>query len=465
MKELIKEYKNIFCNFLKDKRYLVTVILVAILSYGFTITHYSIGIDDLCLDRYVSGTYMLAENRWGTWLVYNILHITKFSPFWLDFIVTVLMVLMATLICTAMKKVLKDKTSIWTYVIFASIFLSNPIIGPFFIYQSTNLTVVLSNIIATISAILVIENAFTMKKKWIYLLNGIILTFAFAMYEACVQSFFAILFALLLLKFMVDKINTKEVLKVVFQGIISVILGLVGYYATGKVVSYILIKIQMDVKDYADHSIIWLNPSFLQYSLEEKIEYLQNELIIPLVVGITNYLPLKTLILSSLTAIIFGIKTIIKEKNCTKLFLILGVILSSFILIALKGTIMYRVQFSWTIMVAFICMYIFLEVNKTKILKYIASLILIWIIIIQTNNLNDFFYNDYKRYELEKEVSHEIARDIKNCKNYKNKTIFYMADGKNKNPFIDFIDNKNFTLQWGTAAFNELRSRNNKIYK
>ena len=207
MKETIKEYRNIFISFLKDKKYLYTVFWVAILSYGFTITHYAIGADDLCFDRYVQGTYILSAKRWGTWLLYNLLNITSFSPFWLDAIVMLLMIVVATIICSFMKKILKDKVNIWPYIIFSTVFISNPMIFRFFMYQSTNLAVVVSNAMVIILAIILIENYFSWKNKVNYFWIGLALIIPISMYEASAQTYLLILLMACLIKAIYNDIS------------------------------------------------------------------------------------------------------------------------------------------------------------------------------------------------------------------------------------------------------------------
>ena len=83
MRETISEYKKHIIDLLNNKVYVFFVILFAILSYGFTITNFSVGIDDLCFDRYVTGPYILAAGRWGTTLLYILLQInnTEFRRF------------------------------------------------------------------------------------------------------------------------------------------------------------------------------------------------------------------------------------------------------------------------------------------------------------------------------------------------------------------------------------------------
>ena len=77
MKDLYEGMKKL----LQDKVFVVFVVFAALLSFGFGITHVSVGIDDLCFDRYVTGTWMLSANRWATWAFYNLFKITSFSPF------------------------------------------------------------------------------------------------------------------------------------------------------------------------------------------------------------------------------------------------------------------------------------------------------------------------------------------------------------------------------------------------
>ena len=65
MKNILNDYKEQIKNFLSDRRYTITVIITLILSYGFAITHYSIGIDDLCFDRYVTRNIHIISKKMG----------------------------------------------------------------------------------------------------------------------------------------------------------------------------------------------------------------------------------------------------------------------------------------------------------------------------------------------------------------------------------------------------------------
>ena len=188
MKEIIKDYISEIKDLFKNRKYLYTIIFIAILSYGFAITHYAIGVDDLCFDRYVNGTYILSAKRWGTWLLYNILNISEFSPFWLDFLTATGIIIIAILVSVFIKKETKEKNII-PYIVFSGVFISSPIINNFFMYQSTNFAIVVSNMILIVCGMLIYYNYFKVKDKLMYLIIGFVMTIPISMYESCAQTF------------------------------------------------------------------------------------------------------------------------------------------------------------------------------------------------------------------------------------------------------------------------------------
>lgn len=463
MKEIVNNYKEIFISFIKNKKYIVSIIFVAILSYGFTITNYSIGVDDLCFDRYVEGTYILSAKRWGTWLLYNVLNITTFSPFWLDFIVATLMCITAIVVCTIIKKIVKDKINIWGYIIFSAIFISNPLISQFFMYQSTNLTVVISNLIAICAATILFENAINIKNKKSLLLPSVLLILAISMYEACIQTFLVMLFILLLIKTITDKMKFKEMASIIGIAFVSAIIGTLGYFVIGKIIILILDRLNMFPGDFANHSISWIDEGFLQADIYEKFNMIYANMINPLLEGVINYLPVRIFAIATIIAVLICIFKAIKQKQYVSILLMLGIILSNFILIVLQITVMYRIQFSWLLTIGFLGMYIFMQTRKNTILKYITSIILLLLIIIQTNNINNEFYEEHKRFEKEKYIANEIGMDVIECENYEQKKVIFHLEKLPEYVFDNNIDNKTYVLTWGTFAFREYVAETTKF--
>lgn len=454
MKTIIEEYKSEIKKLIVDPKYIVPVIFVAILSYGFAITHYSIGVDDLSFDRYVSGTYILSAKRWGTWLLYNILNIKEFTPFWSEFVVSTFMVIIAIILSAFLKKQSKDKINIWGCVIFSSIFISNPIINHFFIYQSTNLAVVISNLLMIIALILIMENYFGDKKIKIYIISIIFITLALSMYESCAQTYLVLLFISIFIKLVNEE--EKGIFKFFCISIGCLIFGILGYAITGKITLLILKQLGIRKPNFACAEIISIDKRILSMPKETRIiiwkKYL-SALIFDIMNGIRNYYPVKVLFLTSIIVLIAESINLLKTKKDGRIINIELMMFSNFILVILQVKIMYRIEFSWILTTAFLILYLYKIVKNRKILKYITSILIIFLIIFQTKKLNQTFYKDYIRFEKEKNVAIEIATDITKNTNYENKPIVYVNTLKNIT--LDDNEEKSGIINWGKEAFHE----------
>ena len=181
MNKIKEDYKKTIKYFCENKIFVIAIILVTILSFGFTITNSSVGMDDTAFDRYYAGKEMLAIGRWGAYILYQILNITEFIPFWLDFIAASVIMFTSVLWCLFLKKNLKEKLPIGAYIIFASVFISFPIINEIFIFENCNIAVMLGTFLASLGVMLFYENYNNIHKKSIYVLSALILTFAISM--------------------------------------------------------------------------------------------------------------------------------------------------------------------------------------------------------------------------------------------------------------------------------------------
>ena len=164
---MMSEYKNQLLYFLKSKKYIISVIITFILSFGYAITHESMGIDDISFDRYLNGgMYWLSQSRYGMWVIYNILNIKEFTPFWLDFMTAILIGIISLILCLFVRKNFsKLIKSDWVYVVFSCLLISNPIINFYYTYQVSSLSVTICNLISIILGIIVYENYFNKQTK------------------------------------------------------------------------------------------------------------------------------------------------------------------------------------------------------------------------------------------------------------------------------------------------------------
>ena len=460
MKKVLNEYKETIKYFLSDKRYIISVIIVAILSYGFTITHYSIGIDDLCFDRYVHGTYILSAKRWGTWLLYNVLQINEFTPFWLDTVVAIFMVVVAIILSTFLKKHLGDKIKMWGYILFSSLLISNPLINHFFIYQSTNLAIVISNLTVIICAIIIFENYFKENKKIINIVCGLILTIPIAMYESCAQTYIVLLFVTVFIKLIQNKTPNKKLYKYFCLSISMLILGIVLYFIIGNVLVFFLDKFNILQTNHAYTGSMWQVEKFRLMSIGEKLSAINEKFMQDFSI---YYLPVATFMGFSFITILLEVIKLIKTSKVLRIVSVLGIILSNFILIFMLLVILFRTQFSWIITTAFLGLYLYQSLCNKKVIGILLKIGAVFLIVIQTRTLNQYFYNEYKRYEKEKAIANDIAMNVMKTCDYKDKPIICIYTKQNGDKYRINRDNGNSLINWGITAFNEKQTELTKF--
>lgn len=130
--------------------------LTAACSYGFAVTHYSIGIDDTAVGLYLEEGLEVTMGRWTVFLVNKLFHLSEFSPFMMEFVGVLLLMLGVTLFAVLLRRIfgqevetgllpsngdieqgakhLRHQAEIWGYTFFACAFLSNPILSEVYVY-------------------------------------------------------------------------------------------------------------------------------------------------------------------------------------------------------------------------------------------------------------------------------------------------------------------------------------------
>lgn len=444
--------QNTFKEFLKDKKYMFSLILVIILSYGFMLTNYSVGIDDLSLNKYVSDTYILSAGRWGTWLTYNILQIKEFTPFWLDFIVVLILAITAIFCSCFFKKVSDSKLKRSSYIWFSISFISFPIISSFIVYQPTNLTVVISNLALIISIYFIYQNFMSNKLFKKYILIGILLAFPISMYESCCQTFVVVVFIVsFIYKRFHEDVPFKQILKFWITCFLVLLLGIVFNYLINLVIYFILNKLGLKRQNLANKKNILdvlEDMNMLKIIYKRKfIKIFASDLLFVVEFFAVSFLGL----------VIAGVESI--KRKSKNLLTYIFIILSNFILLFFMLNNLYRVCYSWAITIGFIFLFFNEEINfNKKILKNILYVIFAYIILIQTKSMNNLFYNDYKGYQRDILYANRIIQKIQDKCQDVNKPLYFVEDTENLLKLDNLelhSDNRAAYFDWAMDSFLE----------
>lgn len=445
MKELKEKYKNATKYFLENRMFIVIIILVTILSFGFTITNSSVGMDETAFDRYYQDKEMLESGRWGSYLIYSVLGIIEFTPFWVDFLVTTIIVIIALMWCTFLKKNLEGKLTLGAYIVFATVFISFPMINECYIFSNSSLAVMLGTFLASLGIMLFYENYSNIHKKIIYALVVMILAVAFSMYEACGQIMLVsiCITALLMLYTNKDK-KIKEIFKYAFCALGLLIVGVI----LDEIIVKLIYMAGIKASNEADKEISWG-----KYGIVESFQLI----LINIVNAMKNTKYFPVLIFDTFSGIGLAISILQsdKKKNWMILIIFIAMFLSNFAISMLQlDSVLYRTCTSWGLLVAIIIMVAYKFLSEYKITKILAIIMIGMLVLQQTKTLNQLFYNDYMRYQKDLHIAYELIYDLE--KDYDtSKPLVIMGTPYKGMGNYGAQSNSLSVLWWGKKAFND----------
>ena len=445
MENIKNEYKRVAKYFLKNKAFIVTIILVTILSFGFTITNSSVGMDETAFDRYYQDKEMLESGRWGSYLIYSCLNITKFIPFWVDFLVTCIIVMTAVLWCVFLKKNLEEKLSLGAYIIFATIFISFPIINECYIFSNSSLAVMIGTFLASLGIMIFYENYSNLHKKIIYVLIAILLAFAFSMYEACGQVMLVSICVTAILMIYTNKDKKiKDIFKYLFATLGVVVLAVI----LDEIVIKLIYLSGVRASNEADKEISWG-----RYGILESLQLI----VFNITEAMRNikYFPVLIFDIVSGIGLAISILQSDKKKNWMILVIFIAMFLSNFVISMLQlDYVLYRTCTSWGLFVAIIVMVAYKFLSEYKITKILATVCIVILVLLQTKYLNQLFYNDYMRYQKDLEIAHELIYDLEKSYNT-SKPLVIMGTPYKSIGGYGAQSNSLSVLWWGKKAFND----------
>ena len=135
---MIYELRKQIEYFLRNKIYMVSLIIAAVAGYGYEITHSSLGIDDVCIGLYFDDGLGVSIGRWPFYVINKLFHVTGFEPFIMEFAAVLILMFAAIVWSAVLRYILGDKLPIACYAVFSAMFLDYSLIAEVFIYYLQN---------------------------------------------------------------------------------------------------------------------------------------------------------------------------------------------------------------------------------------------------------------------------------------------------------------------------------------
>lgn len=408
----MKYYKEKIVELLKDVKFIIPVIITAILSFGFVITHHSINIDTLSYDRYFNEGELIAQGRISATIINKIFNVMSFNPFFVDAIAVIFLIIGSILFCLLFGRVAKDKFKNVVYTIFSCMFISYPLICEIFTYMPAGLSVGIGYCLVALSLMIVYESCFLEYNKFkTIVINTILLCLAVYLYESFAAVYLCGIFAIIIIEFVCNKNKIKlfELIKFVFFMIVPLILGIVLGFVAAKV---LMIKFNLNKSINAQKTI-----TYLSHGIIGGIRNLIKTCIDAYLINAKIYFPITMLIVSLVIYMLFMVKSSIKNKSFILFLVFIGFGIAVMSLSIIQGMAApYRTCQTFAFFVAFVFMIITHDIVlniKIDFLKKILLAIIFTIIFYQAKDLHKWFYVNHQRYEIEKNNVIAIGNELR----------------------------------------------------
>jgi hypothetical protein len=407
MRNDIKEFNDIFLSIFKKKKALfISLALVCLLSYGFTITHHSVGVDNTGWYFYLDNKGFVGQGRLTPYIFNLLTKIMVYTPFWNNAVSTILIYFGMIFWCMLFILISKDTIKQWQLIIFSTLFISYPIINEQFIYTPENppLMFLFSGLALYFLYSNYLNHGF--KNIPLYLLSAFCIFWGISLNEVFASVFLVGVFITLMMMvvYREERLDFKQSAKYVIIACMVLAATIVVEALAGRLANMLL---NVTVPNMASNSTYWF-----RYPLMYNLILLVIGVVYRYFLSASFYYPVAIYVISIVSVMISSIIIAVKTKRGIIVWLAIFLILSTMSLVLIKGHMLhYRLCVPFAPFVAFTIMLATITF-KRKWINGIIGFIVILLIINQTRMMNDWFVNDYQRYEKDREVVTQVAKEL-----------------------------------------------------
>lgn len=432
----MKKWMEDFSFFCKNKYYVLALSLTAVFSYGFLVTHQTVGIDDTPFAYYFEEGLAAIVGRWVLFLLNKVIHISDFAPFLTDLAGVLIFMAGVTVWCVLLKRIFRDRIPMYGYILFSCLFLSNPLISEVYTYYLHN-GVAVGYLFSGLSLSFFMEGAERVGEAggklcrnavMIWLASAACLWIAMGCYESF-MIVYLVGVCIVLCSFRIEQgrmgADRVNVLRTLCAGAVTAVIGIVlrslMILAVTKVFGLESLK-EEAVRRSVTEMAGWL---FESGAFSELGMILKRVLVMYGVFGYAYY-PIAIYVLACAAVILSSVWYGIRRKDLWIPVLAAGSIIASFLLVLVEGkaTLYRSAQFlplfcAWGLLLAIYAVQGVVKWAKKRkavktacIINVVAAASLIVVVWNQCTDMNKWFYVDYLKYEDAKNTMNQITYEL-----------------------------------------------------
>lgn len=413
---MLKNYKKDLEYFLKNHIYMICMLAIAVLAYGFSATNITVGIDDLECDRYIGEkNELLAAGRFS-WLIWTKIFGMQDryveNNFVFEVAGVICLIWAAVNFCILFRKIVCEKISYVSYTIFSCILISYPLMNEIWEYTGVNIVICANVLLVSFAMLLMREQLCTKRSFMHYGISAIMLMIVCAGYESVIAVYIFMVFATLFLQVLVGK-NWETFQSIVKQGSFYASALAVGFALRVVVHKTLLTILNISLMSNGDTSIWWG-----KLPVSQIVSDILRGIIKDYVVKGIIYFPITELVCCVILFVIICLVLLKKRVNKWVLLPAVGMLVSLVLMTLLQGRASpYRTCQVFAIFVAFVMMLISFMIfdsenqrNKRFHVLFIAVAALVCMH--QASTMNYYLTMNHLRSEEEAKVIQEIGQEL-----------------------------------------------------
>ncbi len=405
--------------------YWIIVILTATLSYGYNITHFAIGVDDTAMKLYFEEGLSVCTNRWTVFFLNRVLHLNIINwPTWLvEGLAVCILVTSFSLWCFFVKRLLASAEIVlpeWFYGFATALAVSCPILSEIWVYYIHNGVAMAYGLTAFALMLFLQSLQHGAHRKWIKVAgSGLCLAIALGCYETMMDCFLiGALAAFMLLHALSDRRENVaydiRFLPWILRGSTVLAISLL----VRAVVPKILIAVY-HLDNMAKYGVNDYNSLFGDlFIIPGTLGLLIKKIYLRYYVNAVAYLPIAFLVLAWVVIGSLAIYFTVKRRNpwviiCVPVMALVPVFSS---IVAGRAETYHSAQFvPIVIMIGFLCFGVALHyskgLKKGGLKKGIVVIALIGILL-QIQDMNKWFVQDYNKFLEAKQIMTDVAEEL-----------------------------------------------------
>lgn len=399
----------------KGKLYYVCLFITIILSYGFTLTHFSVGVDDESFTRYFQEGRLIAQGRVQSYFIMKVINIFEYLPVWRELLGLILMVIGLMLLGNLFYKLSGGKFGAKEETIFSCIAISFPYIANSFIFSMSVISIGLNILFPAIIIYLLVDDTLIKNKVYRWVMLGCVTICGMLGEHIIVNTGIFFIISLILIVLYMDCDEKRKMKRVIVESVKALFLlifGLICRYVLVKVVQTVE---EISAKEYSSGHIVYNFSDGLSSMFQSLWEVLKK--------WVWNYTDDRAIILFRIFVVVIiaiAIIQLVKYKNKILVLSLLALLVVTLIWPILTGNVNLprRICCYMGIPIGF-GIALFYHILRKNLYKYkkavncFYGIACFYIIFYQTIDINSIFYADYLSCEQDRRIMERIGEDLK----------------------------------------------------